>query len=226
MILWNGINLRDKGIIVENSPTISKGKKRVKTYEVEGRNGVLIIDKGTYESFVCTLDCHFNTDTNSIDSIKEFLDGVGTLSFDGIREYEAILQNQIDFEKVQNFRKFPVQFLVNPIARDIQETEIEITDSRTELNIESTANVYPIIELKGTGNVTITFNNKTFYLYDLDPELTYTLDCDAKVIINSNGLNCSNQMKYDFPYLQKNTNIITYSGFIDEFIIIYKKAYL
>ena len=33
MVLWNNTNLRTKGIIVENIPTITKGKKR-KSYPV------------------------------------------------------------------------------------------------------------------------------------------------------------------------------------------------
>lgn len=226
MILWNNVNLRTKGIIVANSPTISKGKKRVKKYDVEGKNGVLIVDKGTYEPFVCSLECHFDTDNFTIDSIKEFLDGYGTLSFDGEREYEAIIQNQIDFEKVQNFRSFVIQFLCNPIASDINATTTTISSNPTELNISATYNMYPTIELKGTGDVAITINNRTFYLYDLDADLTYTLDCNAKVIYNSNGINCSNQMQNDFPYLQKGLNTIGYTGTLIKFDISYKKAYL
>lgn len=226
MVLWNGIEFRTKGIIVENIPKISKGKKRIKTYEVEGRNGVLVVDNGTYDAFVCSLECHFDTDNFSINSIKEFLDGYGTLSFDGITEYNAYIQNQIDFEKVAMFRKFVVQFLVNPISRDINATEFEVEENPSQLTINSTTNMYPIINLVGDGDVNITINNRTFYLYDLDPTLTYTLDCDAKVIRNSDGLNCSNQMRYDFPYLSKGTNNISYNGTLSQFTISYKKTYL
>ena len=226
MVLWNGLEFRTKGIIVENIPKISKGKKRIKSYEVEGRNGVLVVDNGTYDAFVCSLECHFDTDNFSINSIKEFLDGYGTLSFDGVTEYNAYIQNQIDFEKVVMFRKFVVQFLVNPISRDIQPTTFNVEENPTILTIDSTANMYPVITLVGEGNVNITINNKTFYLYDLDPLLTYTLDCDAKVIINSNGLNCSNQMQYDFPYLKKGLNNIAYIGTLSQFTIDYKKSYL
>lgn len=226
MVLWKGIKLRTKGIIVENVPNISKGKKRIQTYEIPGKNGVLMVDKGTYSQFVCSLECHFDTDNFSIDSIKEFLDGYGTLSFDGITEYNAIIQNQIDFEKVAMFRKFVVQFLVNPISTDIEPTTYVVENNPDTLNISATANMYPVITLVGDGDVSITINNKTFYLYDLDQSLTYTLDCDAKVITNSNGLNCSNQMQYDFPYLQKGENTISYIGTINSFSIAYKKAYL
>lgn len=226
MVLWNNVDLKTKGIIVENIPTITKGKKRISTYEVEGRNGLLMVDKGTYDSFICSLSCHFN-EIHDIDAIKSFLDGYGTLTLDGLREYEAVVNNQIDFEEVDRsgFRKFPLQFLCNPIAHDIQPTSVEITEP-TSLTINQTANTYPIITIEGTGDVVVYINNKAFNLYNLNSEYTYTLDCNAKEIVDQLGRNCSNQMRYDFPYLKPGENTISYTGTITSFEIEYKKAYL
>ena len=227
MILWKGIDFKSKGIIVETTPKISKGKKRIETYEIEGRNGFLTIDKGTYASFVVSVECHINEDITSIDNIKEFLDGYGTLSFDGKKEYTAIIQNAISFEKVTNFKKFVIQFLVNPISKDIEAQTQTINTSPFSFEInEATTNMYPLIKIEGTGDVSITFNNKTFYLYGLDSSLSYILDCENKEIINSNGLNCSGQMRYDFPYLKSGNNDISYTGIITNIEIEYKKAYL
>lgn len=227
MVKWNNIDLSTKGIIVEEIPTITKGKKRINTYDIEGRNGVLMVDKGTYESFVVSLPCHFN-ETYSIDEIKSFLDGYGTLSLDGIREYEGIINNQIDFEAIETsgFRKFPIQVLCNPISHTIQSFEKTITSEVESFEIDQTANTYPLIELQGTGDVSITFNDKTFYLYNLDSERTYYLDCNAKEFTDDLDHNVSNQMSGDFPYLKPNGNTILYTGTISSFKITYKKAYL
>lgn len=227
MVKWKGIELSTKGIIVEKTPSIMKGKKRFQKYEIEGRNGVLVIDKGTYDSFVVTLECHFDNSRYSIEEIKEFLDGYGTLSFDGEKEYTAIIQNQIEFEKVSMFRKFPIQFLVNPICTDINSTVLEVESNNYEINIEeATANMYPLLTIKGSGDVSFTFNNKTFYLYELNQDNTYYLDCENKVIYDTNNVNCSRLMKYDFPYLKPKTNTISYTGTITLFQIEYKKAYI
>lgn len=227
MVKWKGIELSTKGIIVEKTPSIMKGKKRFQKYEIEGRNGVLVIDKGTYDSFVVTLECHFDISRYSIEEIKEFLDGYGTLSFDGEKEYTAIIQNQIEFEKVSMFRKFPIQFLVNPICTDINSTVLEVESNNYEINIEeATANMYPLLIIKGSGDVSITFNNKTFYLYELNQNNTYYLDCENKVIYDTNNVNCSRLMRYDFPYLKPKTNTISYTGTITLFKIEYKKAYI
>ena len=227
MVKWKGIELSTKGIIVEKTPSIMKGKKRFEKYEIEGRNGVLVIDKGTYDSFVVTLECHFDISRYSIEEIKEFLDGYGTLSFDGKKEYTAIIQNQIEFEKVSMFRKFPIQFLVNPICTDINSTVLEVESNNYEINIEeATANMYPLLTIKGSGDVSFTFNNKTFYLYELNQNNTYYLDCENKVIYDTNNVNCSRLMRYDFPYLKPKTNTISYTGTITLFQIEYKKAYI
>lgn len=227
MVIWNGKSFREKGIIVENIPVISKGKKRINKYQIDGRNGFIAIDEETYDSFVISIPCHLDTNKTNIDKVKEFLDGYGTLSFDGKREYTAIIQNQIDFSKVMQFRKFIIQFLCNPISQDIEVSRNEILESPSNLEIlDATAKMYPILEIVGEGDISITFNNKTFYLYSLNPSNTYTLDCENKVIIDQNNNNAANLMRYDFPHLNPGMNVIEYTGSISSFVINYRKAYL
>lgn len=229
MILWNNTDFATKGIIPERVPTIAKGKKNITTYQVEGRDGFLAVDSGTYQPWVLTIPCHFATDTADFDKIKEFLDGFGTLSFDGVREYTAIVDAQIDFEKVKqaNFRRFPVQFLVNPIAEKITATTASISSSPYTLTIaDATARMWPTLTIKGTGDCSFTFNNSTFYLDDLDNTLTYTLDCKNKVITDNNGNNCASQMLYDFPSLKPGNNTIEYTGTVSTFSVTYKEAFL
>lgn len=227
MVKWNNVDLATKGIIVENVPAIIKGKKKIDTYTIEGRSGFIAIDNGTYEPILLSLNCHFAT-INSIDDIKALLDGYGTLTLDNERQYYGIVQNQIDFEKVAqaHFRKFIIQFYLDPISESIADYTATISSSTT-LNItDATATMYPTLTIKGNGNVSITFNNKTFYLTDLDSTKTYTLDCKKKVIVDNNGANCSANMLYDFPELKAGTNNISYTGTISTFTATYKKAYI
>lgn len=229
MIKWKNVTFASKGIIAERVPTIAKGKKNITTYQVEGRDGFLAVDSGTYQPWVLTIPCHFATDTADFDEIKEFLDGFGTLSFDGVREYTAIVDAQIDFEKVKqaNFRRFPVQFLVNPIAEKITATTTTISSSPYTLTIaDATAKMWPTLTIKGSGDCTFTFNGATFNLSSLNSSLTYTLDCKNKVITDNNGNNCASQMLYDFPSLNPGTNTISYTGTVSTFTVQYREAYL
>lgn len=221
MVKWNNIDFKDKGIVVEKTPTISKGKKNIETYSVEGRNGFLSIDRGTYQPFSLQVECHAKETTN-FDEIKAFLDGYGTLSFDGEREYTAIVNNAIPFEKVQMFKSFAVQFMVNPIAHDINPTTIDLLTNST-FTLGGTFKTNPVLEITATGDVTITINNQSFTLNDADG--TYILDCENKVI-TKNGLNASNIMLGDFPYFVVGTNEVTTDGTITTLNASYRKAYL
>lgn len=221
MVKWKNIDLSTKGIVVEKTPTISKGNKKIDIFEIEGRSGFLSIDKGTYEPFSLQLECHAK-DTANFDEIKAFLDGYGTLSFDNQREYTAIVNNAIPFEKVQMFKSFAIEFMVNPIAHDITPTTINLLSSST-FTIGGTYRTYPILEIQASGDVDITINNKIFSLNDADG--TYILDCENK-IITKNGLNASNIMLGDFPYFEVGENEVTIDGTVTTLSASYKKAYL
>ena len=224
MLIWKGTDVSQKGIVVEHTPKISKAKKKIQTYEIDGRNGFISIDTNTYEPFSISIECHFK-DTASKDEICEYLDGYGTLSFDGERQYTAVINNAIEFEKVLNFKKFPIQFLVNPIAEDIDATTVSVTTNDFEFNINNTYyKIYPILTIECEGDVSVTINNQIFYLNDTDDE--YTLDCKNKVIVDSNGDSASSLMLYDFPTLKKGLNEVSYTGTITNFQIEYRKTYL
>lgn len=224
MVTWKGIDLNNKGIIVERTPAVPKGKKNIEIIEVEGRNGFLTIDNNTYSSFVVQVECHFDPQRFDIDEIKSFLDGVGAVSFDGEREYIAVIQNSISFEKVLRFKSFVIEFLCNPIAEEKTEHEVIVTQTNYMLSI-SDANVemYPELEIIGTGDLSITINNKTFNILDADG--TYYLDSKLKVITHNN-LNAASSMQNDFPTLIPGENNISYLGNISSFKIKYRKAFL
>ena len=225
MVKWNNIDFKDKGIIVEKTPTISKGQKRIDTYTIDGRNGFLSIDRGTYEPFSLQVECHAK-ETANFDEIKAFLDGYGVISLDGEREYTAIVNNAIPFEKVQMFKSFVVQFMVNPIAHDITATTINLLTGLTDGKFTITGtytDIEPTITITCSGDVSITIINKTFTLDDASGE--YVLDCENK-IITKNGVNASSIMSGDFPTFKNGENAVSKTGTITAFSASYKKSYL
>lgn len=221
MVKWNNVDLSTKGIVVEKTPTISKGKKRIDTYEIDGRSGFLSIDRGTYEPFSMQIQCHAK-ETADFDEIKAFLDGYGTLTFDDEREYTAIVSNAIPFQKVQMFKSFAIQFMVNPISHDINPSTIDLLEDST-FTLGGTYKSNPVLEITATGDVEITINNESFTLNDTDG--TYVLDCERKVI-TKNGVNASNIMLGDFPTFKVGTNEVEVEGTVTALTASYKKAYL
>ena len=224
MLIWKNEEFRSKGIIVENIPKPTKGKKNIDIYTVAGRSGFLSVDNETYQSVLIEAECHFNENVDK-DDIFDYLDGYGTISLDGKRQSTAVIQNQIPLEKVDRFNRFIVQFLTNPIFEDINYTEYEVPSGDINyLEIDnSLAKIYPKITLECTGNIAITINNQTFYLFDANG--TYVLDCKNKIITQNNN-NASAKMANDFPFLINGRNAISYTGSITSFLIEYKKTYL
>ena len=226
MVKWKNTDLSTYGIVVEKTPTISKGKKNIETYTIDGRSGFLSIDKGTYEPFTVSLECHAK-DTADFNQIRALLDGYGALSFDDSKEYTAIINNAIPFEKVANFKGFIIQFLVNPIAKDKTATTVTISSSPSTINIPgATYKMEPIITIAGTGDAELTINNKVFSITDMEEGKTYTIDCELKEAIDNNGNNILNSTAGDFPELTPGANTIEYTGSITNLQITYKKTYI
>lgn len=228
-VYWKGENLNQHGIIVDKTPSISKGKKDIDTISIPGRNGFLTIDRGTYQPFVVSLECHAR-ETADFDDIKSFLDGYGTISFDNEREYTGIVRNAIEFSKALMFKRFPIEFMVNPISEDIIKTIKPIITSATPSYtgvieiVGGNAPIYPVIEITTTGDLTGDINGYTFTLN----QGTYILDCKNQVIVDENGDNMSSQMDGSYPILHNGDNEVMLSsdGNITLFRVTYKKAYL
>lgn len=213
MIKFKGYDLTSKGIIVDTLPKVQKAKKRIDIYNIYGRNGFLSVDNGTYDSWQLSVECHC-ADNANLDQIGSFLDGYGTISFDGIKQSTAIVNNNIEFDKIRNsgFKKFLLSFLVNPIFEDIIPTQTGnivndfITVGDFEILTYSTttySKIYPLLEIELASNTDFYFNNKKFSL----ESGTYILDCKNKEITNTLGENMSSKMSGDFPYLESTTEI-------------------
>lgn len=224
MIYWKSKSNSEMKLVVSSTPLMPKAQKRITKLTIPGRNGFITIDEGVYESFVLSVSCHFGADANR-DDILAWLDGSGKLSLDNIREYDAVISNSIALKKVTNvFKEFVVQFDVQPIGVEKTENTFTVNSNPKTLTIEDvTADMLPTIEITGSGDVTVTINNQTFNLYDMDGK--FILDCNLKVITKG-GVNVANKMLYDFPKLSPGANVISYTGTITEFVIKYKKCYL
>ena len=217
-IKWNGDKLEDFGVIVEKIPPFLKAKKRFKTYTIPGRDGILWVNENTLEPITLSLECHFNEDVANRDLLNKVFNTDGRLTLDGIRYYDGFINNNIDYEKVQNFRKFLLSFTLNPVAHEIAETTFtyDSTAQSNQIlfdNYEYTT--YPIIEIDGTGQLIVSIEhdvnvNESFTIM-ADGNGAYTLDCGAKEIVRNN-VNCSNVMSGEFPVLRPTINDIYVSG--------------
>lgn len=220
---WKGTTFNSMGIIIEKTPIPNKPKHSYNQYTIPGRNGYLAIDNQTYDPLLLSLECHFDINkVADINELRAWLDGYGELQINNERVYTGYISNAISFEKITHFRKFIIQFTLQPIAKAVSPTEVNAT-SLNEIEVETYTRTYPIITLTGLGDISCSINGIGFTLDDASG--TYILDCGAKVITKS-GINQSSIMSGEFPYLVDGINSITKSGTITSLTIEYYKTFI
>ena len=219
---WNGSTFNSKGIIIEKTPIPDKPKHSYNQYTIPGRNGFLSIDNETFEPLMLSLECHLNSANVDMNEIKAWLDGYGELQIDSERVYTGYISNSISFEKIVNFRKFIIQFTLQPLAKAIDSTEVNALSLDT-LVADTYVRTYPKITITGSGDITLSINDIPFTIYDADGE--YELDCEAKVI-TKDGVNQSMNMSGEFPYIIDGNNSIEKEGTITALTIEYYKTFI
>lgn len=219
---WKGYSFNSKGIIIEKTPMPNIPKHSYTQYTIPGRDGYLAIDNKTYEPLTLSLECHLDTNNVDMNEIRAWLDGYGELQIDNERIYTGFISNSISFEKITHFRKFIIQFRLQPLAKAVTPTTIDVLNEDS-IDSDTYTKTYPKITITGTGDISCSINNVGFTIYDANG--TYFLDCEAK-IITKNGINQSMNMSGNFPYIVNGTNPIIKSGTITALSIEYSKTFI
>lgn len=223
--IYNGINSRDKGVVLKKLPPITRPKRRIETIEVPGRSGTLHIDEETFEPITISLECVLkrNYDARSITSwLQEF----GRISFsdEPDKYYEATIVNSIPLSRVfKLYREFIIQLELQPIALSTNEYTYTINDTQEHtLQLDTAIKTFPYIKLTGSGQVQLTINNSI---------CTITID-DGYIEIDSNLQNAykgnvakNDKMNGEFPVLLPGTNTIQITGNAT-MEMKYRKAYI
>ncbi len=219
---FNGVKSSDVGIIVKEMPPVSKSEKNIESITISGRNGDLHIDEGTYKSKKYKITCVL-TDITKIDVLKRTFDGSGTLelSTESNREYQAVIKNQIDFEKYLTYLKeFVLQFELYPIAYSKTSTEVSYT-SNTTFEVGGTCDVSPKITITGIGQITL--NNTQIEVL----ESGITIDCDL-MNCTSNGINKNDKViiAEDFPKIVVGNNTLVLGTGVESVTLSYKEGWI
>lgn len=219
---WKGTTFNSKGIIIEKTPIVNKPKHSYTQYTIPGKNGYLSVDNKTFDPILLSIECHLDTNVADMNDVRSWLDGYGELQIDNEKSYIGYISNSISFEKITHFRKFIIQYTLQPIARALIKTEVNGLTS-SSFSSDTYTISYPKITITGTGDITCNINNMSFTIYDADG--TYVLDCEAKVI-TKNGINQSMNMSGNFPYIVNGTNSVLTTGTITGLTIEYYKTFI
>ncbi len=224
--IFNGINSIDREIIINQMPPISKPERRISKIEIPGKNGVLYQDEESYEPIVYQLACTI-LNPKLIDTIKEWLNGEGKITFSSMpdRYYQANIVNKIDYTSIaRQIYEFPLEIEVQPIAHGIIEKILNVSKKTSLIITDSTYNIKPYIKVIGSGNITLTINNKSIILNEIEEYIE--LDCELEEAYK-NTENCNNKVNCtEFPELKVGENVIDFIGNVENIQIKYREAYL
>lgn len=223
--IWNGENSLDKHIIVNELPPITRASKRIEEQVIPGKSGKLFIDDNVYDTFVYQITCTLGPNANVRD-ISGWLNGTGKLiiSLEEDKYYEGIIKNKIDFKKVLHvFYEFPVEFELQPFAYSINEIEHNFTKSSRIYITQSTAEICPYYKIEGSGRITLTINNKSQIMKNVNGYI----ELDAKLEeAYKDNTNQNNNVIGEFLKLKPGENIVEWTGSITNLKIKYRETYL
>lgn len=212
---WNGVNSRTKGIRLKSMPEIIRPQERIGHVTIPGRTGEMTLAEGDdiYESYIQTIPMAVDSEEN-VRAVEAWLRGDGVVSFSGQSHLQqrARVINAVTFTRHgrnSNWWNGDVQFYCDPVKHAVAEEDIEITTSGTTVENPGDMQGFPLIEITGSGIVTIASGGKTLTI----PECVsgWVVDCENEWILQGN-IPQANACSGDFPVFNKGNNAVTFTG--------------
>lgn len=218
-ITFNEKDNESFGLRILNDVTHEIASNDIDTIEINGRDGVLLVDRHRLKPVEKAFNFILRTDVvNSTTPIGEWLMVKGwkdlELSWDDEYLYRATVINQLNIDEVlRQFGKLRVVFLVHPIKllKDSLQPK-PISNGDTVIN-RGNLPAKPIIELKGYGDTVITINGRKTPLEDVQGSIKLDMYHN---IVSSGNLSAWEKVIYerdaDKPYLDVGNNTISWFG--------------
>lgn len=191
----------------------------IEKVHIEGKNGDLLIDKGSYQNKLIEIECIVKENLDeTIDRLKAWLSsvkGYKRLIFSDDEEfyYEASFSNSIDFDIItKTLGEFVIIFDCKPFRKSAFDEVITLSEAKTIHNYWCQSE--PLIKVVGDGDITVNINNQELILKGVQSEII--IDSELynayKLDITNNMVNENNKMYSDFPVLEKGENNISWTG--------------
>ena len=229
-ITWKNKSSKEiEGLIITNTPPITKPKMKVDKIEIDGRDGD-IIEKVGYESYTKNVGIGLARNYDIDEVIKYFTgDGELILSDEPDKVYIASIFDDVDYERLLQIRKATVKFHVQPYKylKDESKVSLSIT-TQTSVEVENKGLEVskPIFMLEGSGTIEIAVNGINIFKYTFP-------NGENKVIVDSlkeeaylEGVYKNRNMLGEFPKLEVGSNTISWTGTLTKIEIEPKSRWL
>ena len=210
---FKGIDSREMGVIVTAMPETIRAERRMKSVTIAGRNGSLHTDEGVYESYDRTLGCALK-ERAKLDEVAAWLVGSGGMIFstEPDKVYRVTIANKISIAQMMRvFQRFqvildtqPFKYSANPAADRL--------DLTAPVTLRNSGTVYsePLIEIYGSGDITLTINGEAFPLYGVEGSIV--IDSERMEVYKGELNQNSKFGGADFPRFAVGQNALGWAG--------------
>lgn len=229
-IIWKNKSSKEiEGLIITETPPISKPKMKVNKIEIDGRDGD-IVEKVGYESYTKNIGIGL-TRNFDIDEVIKYFTGEGELviSDEPDRVYIASIYDDIDYEKLLIMRKATVKFHVQPFKYLKDENKVSLnvtTQTSIDVTNQGLEISKPILVLEGSGVVEIAVNGINIFRYTFPSDETKVTIDSLEEEAYQEGVYKNRNMLGEFPKLEVGNNTISWTGTLTKIEIDPKSRWL
>lgn len=227
-ITFNGVSSGDigpNGLIIEKMPDEIKPARNIEEYSIPGRDGRQIEDLGGYDLYKTQIK--INCNGADLTDVYAWLDGEGWMVTSDDPEYMryAGFCDQINDQRFRAgtcFDTITVPVYIQPYKYLAVQEDIELAEPAV-FSGQGNQNALPVIEITGSGDITLMVNGSSVLINDLDG--TIILDCDTETpYMEINGDTVFSGRKItvvddEWPYLEPGTNSVNWSGQVSKLVI-------
>lgn len=228
-LYFNGNRSLNLNLFLENYPSIPIANEEYEEVLVEGRNGKLIINKGTYPDKKIAFTFTILSPRIEIDfeRVYEWLTEIEDNRLIFGRRDRCYKVKKVIFGDIQKeFRsigEFDVTFLCEPFLQDLDKTTHEITTSGFKINYDGNAPGDTLIKVYGSGNIQLTINGETMQINNVTDYVE--IDSDLLQVRNQDGTSKDDDTLGDFILFTKGGNVISYTGTVTKVVVEYTTKY-
>lgn len=228
-LIFNYNSNLDLNLYLEEYPSIPIANEEYEEVPVEGRNGKLIINKGTYPDKKIPFTFTILSPRIEIDfeRVYEWLTEIEDNRLIFGREDRCYKVKKVIFGDIQKeFRsigEFNVTFLCEPFIQDLDKTTHEITVSGFKINYSGNAPGDTLIKVYGSGNIQLTINGETMQINNVTDYVE--IDSDLLQVRNQDGTSKDDDTLGDFILFTKGENVISYTGTVAKVVVEYTTKY-
>lgn len=218
----------DFNLKLENYPSIPQTNEEYEEIKVDGRNGSLTLNKGTYPDKILPFIFTQVSDDIHVDLervITWLIEVEDNRLFYGRNDRVYIVKKVIIGNFAQEFKTFgniEIKFICEPFMCEYEETELTLYNNDI-IYYEGTAPSDGVIKVYGNGNIQLTINNETIQVKNLDEYIV--IDGKLMQVRDKNGRSKDFDTIGDFIIFTKGEYKFSYTSNVSKIEVKYTTKY-